>query len=250
MSSARPAPDTPPVTVGVDVQKVRTALESALPASIATSVLFEALSAWNRGIPADAEELLELVRGPLAAALARKIGARADAIIAAIEGELVGKDELEVEVTLDSMEGDALADTAQMRAVAHPVSVLVVSASEEFAERIDAALGRERVQARTVSTIDAMRHASFSAIPVFVVVDATSLGAIAERDLAKALEGLPDATLGVVWGTDTSAGRDLRSRLERDDNRVILLSRSDGIEPLLDLVLSRFSRRGSLPAGV
>jgi hypothetical protein len=233
-------------------------LEGALPATIATSVLFEALSAWDRGIPADAAELLAFTRGPLSEILTRRVGARAEAIVGAIVlsiDELEGG-ELEIEVTIASAEGDAradladtaLADTAQMRAVAHPVSVLVVSAGADFADRVDAALGPERVQTRTVSTIEAMRHASFSAIPVFVVVDATSLGSIPARDLAKALLGLPDATLGVVWGTDTSAGRDLNARL--DGGKVVLLSRSEGIEPLLDLVLSRFTRTNRLPAGV
>ena len=239
--------------VRADVQTVRAALESALPASIATTVLFEALGVWDRGIPADAAELLELVRGPIAEILTRKVGApRAATVLAAIEEELRGSEELEVEVTLDSLEGEALADTAQMRAVAHPVSVLVVSASADFADRIEAAIGRERVQARTVSTIAAMRHASFSAIPVFVVVDATSLGTIPDRDLAKALLGLPDATLPVVWGSDTSVGREIRSGVERDAHggKVVLLARSEGIEPLLDLVLSRFTKRSALPAGV
>ena len=73
-----------------EVQLVREVLEGALAPAVATSVLFEALDRWDRGIPADAGEVLELVRGPLALALARKLDEDgASQLVAILEARLV-----------------------------------------------------------------------------------------------------------------------------------------------------------------
>lgn len=228
-----------------EVQLVREALEGALAPAVATRVLFDALDRSGRGVPASPEEVLELVRGPLAAILEHRLGTDAsDELVRSIEarvGALAG--EVEVDVELDEEDESR---TSQMAAVPYPVSVVVVSASDELAARLLAAIGEARVHPHTARDEQGFRHATFSMSPLLAIVDCAhpSIGA---RALAAALRGLPDRTLAVVWGEETPYGRDLRARLEADGARALFLDRAEGNGPLLDLVLSRFKRPSTIP---
>lgn len=244
-----------------EVQLVREVLEGALSPAVATAVLFEALDRWDRGIPADAREVLELVRGPLASALERKLDPdAATQLVATLEARLAqslpppDESSFEVEVEIEIEDDlvspfvdadDELTSTTQMAAVSHPVSVLVVSGAPEFGLRLRATLGDERVHTLTVEDEAALRHATFSANPQLVVVDATAPPRITSGELATALRSLPDATLPVLWGLDTPYGQETRTR--GGAARTLFLDREEGIEPLLDLILSRFRRRSTTP---
>lgn len=245
-----------------DVQRLRAGLESALSPAVATAVLFDALDRWDRGIPADEAELRDLLHGPLSAILEERFGAdRRDGLIAEVEARLdplaraegptdtTEDDALELEIDLDESEDDVDdgARTAQMMAVPHPVSVLVVGRAEAFGERVLAAVGRERARVHTADDERSLRHATFSANPLIVVVDASAPPDIRPPELATALRGLPDATLAVVWAEDTEYGRETRLRVEHAGADVLFLPRTEGIDPLLDLILSRFARAGTIP---
>ena len=257
-----------------EVQLVREVLEGALAPAVATSVLFEALDRWDRGIPADAGEVLELVRGPLALALARKLDEDgASQLVAILEARLVqsapppsssdaaSDSDFEVDVEIDLEEDlvspfvdaeDELTSTTQMAAVSHPVSVLVVSGELQFGLLLKATLGEDRVHTLTVKDDAALRHATFSANPQLVVVDATAPPNMRSDELAAALTRLPDATLPVLWALDTPFGRETRSQIQgghpqSGGMRTLFLEREEGIEPLLDLILSRFRRRSTIP---
>jgi len=250
--------------VKAEVQLVREVLEGALAPAVATSVLFEALDRWDRGIPANAGEVLELVRGPLSDALRSKLDeAAAGELTATLEARLAHgaahsavlepEVDLEVEIDLEDDlvspfvdEDQELTTTTQMSAVSHPVSVLVVSGDRQFGARFTATLGEDRVHTLTVEDESALRHATFSANPQIVVVDATAPPRIPPAELAAALRNLPDATLPVLWALETEYGRSTRE-LARE-SRTLFLERREGIEPLLDLILSRFRKRtSSLP---
>lgn len=235
---------TAAVSLRAEVQIVREILEGALAPSLATAVLFDALDRWGRAIPVDSGEVLELVHGPLGAILAERLGpSERDALVRAIEERLATPGaELELEIDLEETEETR---TTQMAAVPHPVSVLVASAAEGFAKRLLTAIGEERVYPHTVGDEASMRHATFSVSPLVAVVDASAPPDIRAPALAAALRGLPDRTLAMVWGEDTPYGRELRARL--DGSRVLFLARAEGIEPLLDVVLSRFERLSSAP---
>ncbi|MCZ7678542.1 MAG: hypothetical protein M5U28_07110 [Sandaracinaceae bacterium] len=98
----------------------------------------------------------------------------------------------------------------------------------------------------TASDEQSFRHATFSVTPLLAIVDCAA-PAIGARELTAALRGLPDRTLAVVWGEETSYGRELRARLQSAGARALFLDRAEGNGPLLDLVLSRFKRASSMP---
>jgi hypothetical protein len=237
------------------VQLVRETLESVLAPGVATATLFEALDAWGRGVPADVEQVLELVRGPLATLLRGRLGDDpANELLQAIEERLAsrepegGAEDIDESVELDvEMPEDSVEATSQLAAFALPVSVLVVSASESFAQRLITVLGDDRVYPHTVSDEAAFRHATFSALPLIAVVDCLKPPAIRPPALAKALRGLPKQTVAVVWAAENDYGREARVRIGQSDRDVVFLDRKEGIEPLLDLVLSRFKRLSTVP---
>ena len=242
--------------VRAEVQLVRETLEGIVEPSVATSILFESLSRWGTGIPSGPTEVLELVRGPLRQMLEQRLGSEAGPALAGLEAQLLALspsaspaaepesyEELVVEIEIDAEEPDE-SDvlTAQMVAVERPVVVLVVAGYREFAQRLTAALGLDRVHALTVSDVPELRHTVFSASPEIVLVDAAQPAPVHAPELAKALTSLPDATISFVWGEETRYGRELRAHLDELGSRTLFLARTEGIEPLLDLVLSRFKR--------
>ena len=238
-----------------EVQLVRETLEGIVEASVATSVLFESLSRWGRGVPEGPEQVLELVRGPLTELLEVRLGGEAGPALAPLVAQLEAialgnpdEDEMDfdVEIDLDDEEPENGAMTAQMMAVTSPVIVLVVAGYPQFAHRLTAAIGIERVHAVTVGDVAELRHATFSTNPQIVVVDAAQPAAVRAAEMARALKALPDATISFVWGEETQYGLELRVRLEQLESRALFLDRHEGIEPLLDLIISRF-RTSTIP---
>lgn len=239
-----------------DVQLVRETLEGTLPPAVATATLFEALDKWGRGIPEDSAQVLELVQGPLAALLDARLGPeRAREVLAAIEERLGSQSpaapdlDVDVDVSEDlaGMDEDDDQRTTQMAAVPHPVSVLVVSANDVFGERLLTVLGEDRVYPHTVADVAAFRHAMFSTLPLLAVVDTKNAPNIRPPVLATALGGLPKQTVAIVWAAETDYARELRVRLEQNAKHVVFIDRKEGIEPLLDLVLSRYKRLSTMP---
>ncbi len=228
----------------MEVQWVREVLEGAMAPQMATAVLFEALE--RSGVPEELDVLLAMVRGPLSELLDARLGpAHREAIVETIERRL-GAGELELDVELaDELEDESR--TAQMDAVPHPVAVLVASADEAFAGRLLACLGDDRVYPHTVGDEAAFRHAAFSMSPLVAVIDAANPAAVPVAVLAAAVRALPDRTLPVVWDAGSDYARQLRAKLEGSERTTLFLDRSEGVEPLLDLVLCRFKSASSTP---
>lgn len=228
-----------------EVQLVRETLEGIVEPAIATSVLFESLSRWGKGVPEGAEEVLQLVRGPLAELLEARLGPAARGALAELEAQLgdLVQPEMDVDVEID-LDDDSADDpnemTTQMAAVKVPVKVLVMAGYGQFAQRLNAAIGAERCHAVTVSSVEELTRTVFRLSPQIVVIDASQPAAIRAQDLSQAIKGLPDAMLSFVWSADSHYGRDLRSQLLQMGCDTMFLDRREGIEPLLDLVLSRF----------
>lgn len=231
------------------VQLVRESLEGILEPTVATAVLFDALSRWGKGVPSSVGDVLELVRGPLTALLHARLGPEASrTTLAALEEQLLQiealEGDLEVEIDFDDEDDDA-AMTVQMVAVAHPVSVLVVADGGDFGARLTAAIGAERVYAHVANDVAALRHAVFSASPLIVVIDCAHPIGETAATIGQAIRRLPDAMLSVIWGEETPLGQGLRAEVGDLKTACLFLDSQGGIEPLHDLILSRFQRRQS-----
>lgn len=221
---------------------VREVLEGIVSPTVATAVLFEALEESHEAPPETLEDMRRFARGPLGSAVRRKVRSEeAAAIVERVEtlfARAAEAESLSVEIVVDSADVTA---TAQLTVVKSPVPVLVLSGVESFARRLEACLGRDRIATTTVQDAGGLTRAVFAEEPIFVLVDATEPVPIDEVALTGALLRLPDSTTPVIWGSESRTGQDLIRRAERDGVNVVPIARADGIEPLLDLVLSRYA---------
>jgi hypothetical protein len=118
------------------------------------------------------------------------------------------------------------------------VPVLVVAHSDVTANRLSVLLGEER--ARVEHAHDKLTFvAGLAEHPKVVVIDATDAPALSAPQIVSFVErGLPDA-FWVVWGKDRDLGRGLEVLLRNHLQPHLLLNESDGLGPILDVVLSR-----------
>lgn len=225
---------------------LREALEGVVAPEIATALLFDALEISGSKPPRSLEETRSFAEQALAEAVRRKVRPEDasqilriidDLFARAIEGDGVAVD---VEVDHEAWgESDPTA-TTQMAVVQKPVPVVVLGASEAFAERLTACLGEDRVYAVAVVDEAAFRKAVFAYSPLIVLIDATSPAAVEPRALTAMLRGVPVSAMPVVWGSESGWARAVLPGLEDAGVPLVTLRREEGIEPLLDLVLARF----------
>ncbi len=221
---------------------MREVLEGAVAPELATQIMFEALDVVGR-VPSSSEEVMSFCRGPLRSGVASRLGDDIAAIIlerleqVLTTGDRTGTD-IPIDIDFDDAEPSV---TAVMTTVwRQPVSVLVLASTKDFAERLFAALGATRVTVRTVATEAEIQKGIFSAAPLLVLVDATAPPNLARGVVATSFRALPDNALPVVWGRETEYGEGLAVALEAAGiGTSNSLRFSDGIGPLLDLVLSR-----------
>ena len=226
-----------------ELRLVREHLETVVSPSMAASVLFEALGAGS--MPRNATETVALVAGPLRNALKERmrpgeadsliedvLTALAPALAAQSEHRYRADDTLEVPV---SSSGQA-------------VRLAVMSASDAFAQHIEAALGPARVSAVTFRSTIALRRALevMMTTPDIVVVDASRFPAIEPGDLAGSFEALVDTAVRVVWGADLPYGHALMREVRARGGKATSVDRAEGVDPILDLIGSR-SGRPTLP---
>jgi len=226
---------------------VREVLEGVVSPTVATAVLYEALEQSKSAPPQSLEEMRAFAKGPLDSAVRRKIRSEDAEELAghldmmfsrAIEGDGIAVD---VDFEDGDPESSDVTATAQMTVVKRPVPVLVLSGQPDFPERLVACLGLDRVHAVAVHDPGGLTRATFAEQPLFVLIDASGPVPIDELVLVGALLRLPDSTTPVLWASESRAGQDLIRRAEREGVPMVSLARSEGIEPLLDLVLSRFA---------
>jgi hypothetical protein len=223
---------------------VREVLEGVVSPAVATSVLFEALEASGRPPPATLDEMRTFAEGPLDAALRKRLRDGDASQVRVLVGELferaLGGDGGDVDIDVDLGDDDATA-TAQMSVVTRPVPVVVLSATPQFAERLHACLGEDRVKSIPASDEATLSKGVFAYSALVVVIDAVAPARVDGAALAAALRRLPNGATTVIWGSETEHGHSLVETLVRGGASAITLDRGEGIEPLLDLVLSRHS---------
>lgn len=226
---------------------LREALEGVVAPEVATALLFDALERSGKSPPSTLEETRAFAAHALADAIRRRespedasqILERIDAMFErAIDGDGVAVDVEVDEAAFDEDENPNA--TMQMAVVQQPVPVVVLGAGGTFAERLTACLGGDRVHAVGVAEAGAFRKAIFSYSPLIVLVDGTSPAAMEPSVLTEMLRTLPDSAMPVLWGAETGWSRAVLPDLEAAGIPLVTLVRSEGIEPLCDLVLARY----------
>lgn len=228
-----------------EIRLVREVLEGFLAPRIASLVMFETLA---DPLPESPDELLVVIRGRLNQSLARRVGLEdANAVIRRLES-LLKRGDASGMAPLGSMARDAPPPAAARmdpdvtQAIplsTRPVTVLVVSGGPQLERRLAASLGPQRVAPSSVQDEATLRRYSESRGIALVLVDATDFPSLDPRIVASCLGLLPHSTSRAVWGAELPYGRSIVRACEAADTSVIALSRSEGIEPLLDLVRSR-----------
>jgi len=228
---------------------VREALEGVVSPTLATTLLFEALEASGRSPPATLEEMRAFAHGPLDEAVRRRmrddeaseIRVRVGALFSrAMASEMPMAVDVDVDLGLEGDDADGTA-TAQMTVVKRPVPVVVLSARSEFADRLVVCLGEDRVKTIAVGDDAALSKAVFAYSALVVVLDGAAPAPVDGAALAASLRRLPNGATTIVWASETEGGTALAENLSRAGAAAVTLGRADGIEPLLDLILSRRS---------
>jgi hypothetical protein len=226
---------------------IREALEGVIAPEVATAILFEAL-AQSPAPPSGLHEARSFVTGPLTEAVRRRArSSDVTGITRLLQDTLdaaIHRDGLDVEIEVDlAASSPGVDETQQMSTIERPVPVVIVAAGPVFAERLRLCLGEDRVYTTTVSSSSALRKVLFAQLPMIVVVDGSSPGDLDAESLAEVLRGFPDSVVPVLWSGETAWGERLLALAPRGGTRgapIVTIERSAGIEPLCDLVLSRF----------
>ncbi|GAB4214745.1 MAG: hypothetical protein OHK0013_39680 [Sandaracinaceae bacterium] len=222
---------------------LREALEAFVAPEVATSILFDALAQAEEP-PASLHEMKSFVAGPLSNAVhARVRPDDATQAIRLVQGAIdaaIDRDGVDVEIEFDptasasGIEGGA---TKPLSTMSMPVPVVVLAAHGNFAARLELCLGEDRCHAVRVNNPAALRKALFAHAPLLTVLDGTGNEGSDPEEVVEVLRGAPDNVVPVLWAADTPWGQRLRAQAP---SRLVALGRSEGIEPLCDLVLSRF----------
>jgi hypothetical protein len=208
-----------PAVIGI----LREALEGELPDSMASRVLFAALSAWGGRVPGTFVEVLDVVQGPLRQVLAAELGGdRARAVVRTLENRLRFS-EMPTGLVATLPKG-AFEDppTAAIPKAAGPVSLKVIAKTPTLAALVVSVLGPARVMVTDE--------------PAILLIDASDPPGAWAADLeARAKQ----STLTVVYGTDLPEAAPLLSRLHAAGVSYLGFSTAHGAAPILDLIRSR-----------
>jgi hypothetical protein len=215
------------------VMHIRATLEARFPRQAASSILFEALALHGGPVPQTMEEIRALVNGALARTLSAHVGdGDARTMVHAIE-TLLEKPPPAM-LTPPPETGDR---TRTVPTASRPVDVAVIAGGRAFADRLALVLGPRRVAPRQLS--DPRLIASSKEPPAIVVLDATDFTASPPDVIARVLLRLPVTTVRAIWAAELPYGRSLSEVLSRSAVPHSTLHRSEGIEPLLDLIRAR-----------
>jgi len=231
-------------SVREEVHVVREVLEGALPPEVATAAMFAALSRWEGGVPSSRQDVLDLCHGPLKEILLRRVGDLVtDELLNRLDRVLVHGDRTGTDIPLDidiELDGEPSITITMPIVWREPVSVLIISGRSTFSARLEASLGAARLHTTLATSVHEIRRATFSEAPLLALVDCVSPPDVSEAELASALKDLPDQVLVVIWGEDEPCGEALAPHLLACNVESVTLARSEGIGPLLDLILSRY----------
>ncbi len=231
---------------------LREALEGVVAPGLVSPILFEALEPYGARLPTGPEGLLDMARGPLAGAVARRIGVeeadelvrRAERLVAHARGAASAPPPAapaRPSITFPRpAHGRDRDDTALVPTTADAVRVLVVAEGAGLALRLDAALGAARVSVRSLASLPALRdHLCNHGTPSLLLVDATDFPAIATDELVAAMRLGPVTMIRAIWGAELPYGRSAMAAAGSESPALLGLDRAHGVDSLLDLIRSR-----------
>ena len=213
---------------------IRTKMEALLAPRTASAIIFDALASDRANeIPDKPAALYRFVTGPLRGAAERRIGA-ADAkqLIAQLEKALVVGARPEPEITAGR--------TLELPIGGGPIQVVVASVDASLAVALRASVGGDRLGVQVVETPTALRGAVRRLRPELVVLDGTAAISGVLEEIVAAIETLPPTSARLLWGHDHPFGARLAKVLEDRRCEFSRIDHREGVEPLLDLVRSRF----------
>lgn len=221
---------------GVPFRLVRAELEHALGAAAADATLVEAMSSTPGRPDEDPRAVMHLVRGPLRDALGRRIGGeRAEGLVGRLEAMLSAG---HVDAATSEERRD---ETRSVTIDGRPVPVLVVADGDRFTGYAQSRLGRGRLSAMRVRTLDRVGEALRRHVPAIVVLDAADLPRLDEAALARTLRGCAPDTVVIVYGSDLPAAQTLTEALRGETLEVVYLEATHGEDAVLDLVRARMA---------
>lgn len=238
-----------------EIRLIRQALEGAIASPLVSPVLFDALDLFGKELPETLEDLVLLVEGPLRQALASRVGeTNASRISNEISGMLAGRrdpqpprsDEPFPPVSslppADEASGTHRREreaTRSLPVLRQPVTVMVISSGTSLVRRLQAALGPERVYAWPAHHLQEIAHTFSAGEPAMALVDASDFPMVPPQDLARGLVDAPRTAVCALWAVDMPYGKKLSAAAVSLNVQLATISRSDGVEPLLDLIRSR-----------
>jgi hypothetical protein len=220
------------------LHQIRETLEERLAREDAARILLAALGTWGSGGAAP-PDLAAVLRTTLRTELARHLPQReADAMLRRLEDLLDDADlPTAPRKRPDRFDPNDGASTREMPSLQGAATVLVASATDDLAVHLTVALASFTVIIRTAQT-PKLVAVSRQHLNDFVVLDGNAPVTRDPKALAEAVRGFEDC-LFIVWGADVPAGAAMARALETASIHPVSLSRAGGVEPLLDLIISR-----------
>jgi hypothetical protein len=214
------------------VHVIREALECVLAPEVASAVFFESLNG-PAGVPETKDEVVLMVRGPLYSALIERVGSDEAGLV--IQRILTTLEPMQSNTVRRSREEDA---TVAVPKDKRPVKVRVLSAGTGFATRLRYVLGPARVEVEQTANAESL-VGDQAAGPALVIIDATDFPPQGAQAIVQSLRELPPSTTRVLWASELPFGQRCREAFLAESAEVLSLARSEGIEPLLDVIRSR-----------
>jgi hypothetical protein len=213
---------------------IREAIEGVVAPKMAAAILFDALELeGSDSLPSSKDALLAFVLGSLRAVVIRRLGT-------AEASEVVQRIKKTVETVSEAGDGGRVSSVAtlEIEVGTGPVRVLVLSKTTSMAVRLRAALGGFQIQVASASDTGAARTVGKRLDPEIIVIDADA--PISDADgVMLFIETLPMTSTSVLWGEDQTFGRTLKHEAVQRRVKLTTVDRSEGVDPVLDLIRSR-----------
>lgn len=229
-----------------ELRLIRETLEGVMHPSTASTIFFEALEASGGQLPRDATEALALVRGPLSALIAERLGeADRDSILGPLEqmlSSIAPREPTPPEGAPRKPRRRASRHDEPTRSVelsSETLPVFVLSGDKRLGELLKTVLGPDVLSAVWVGDT-AMLHERMSLVaPALFVVDASNFPAVEPAEIVAAVSSMEQEIVTAVWGADLPYGQSLLTAAQDAAVTVTPFDRGEGVEPLMDLIRSR-----------
>ena len=215
------------------IQLIREVLEGMLEPLVASAVIFEALAADRANeLPSSGVDLLVFTRGPLRAAVERRMGSQTAAD--AVQGV-----ERLVQRFVSEPPPDRVGATVEVPVGHGPVRVLIVSSHATLAIALRAALGGEAVGVGSASSVEHATTLLHRLDPALLIVDGLAPVEGDAGQLALLLADAASACTVLVWGPEEPWGQEVAAGLDARSAVYTPVDQREGVDPLLDFVRSR-----------